>query len=69
MAKQPDDMVVKLLQQIRSTLTEHSKMHAERRQSFGHLERRLDEVHESTITAFGLAGHATVRHKHGAAGA
>ena len=62
MAKQADDMVLRLLQQIQSTLAEHGKMHEEHRKSFARIEHRLDEVHDSTITALGLAGHANVRH-------
>jgi septation ring formation regulator EzrA len=62
MARQPDDAVIRILQEIQSTLAEHGRMHKEHRQAFGRIERRLDELHESTITALGLASHANVRH-------
>ncbi len=55
MAKDPDNIVLMLLREIRATQDDHSKQ-------FERLERRLDEVHEGMITSLGLAGHAHVRH-------
>jgi hypothetical protein len=62
MAKQPDDMVVRILQQIQATLADQNRMHEEHRQAFDRIERRLDESLNTSITAIGLAGHANVRH-------
>ena len=62
MAKQPDDAVLRILQQMQATLAEHGRMHQEHRQAFARLDRRFDEMQESTITALGLASHANVRH-------
>jgi hypothetical protein len=44
MARQPDDMVVRILQQIQATLADHGKMHEEHRQAFIRIEHRLDEA-------------------------
>jgi hypothetical protein len=62
MAKQPDDMVIHILQQIQATLADHGRMHEEHRQAFVRIERRLEEALDSSITAIGLASHANVRH-------
>jgi polyhydroxyalkanoate synthesis regulator phasin len=62
MARQPEDMVVRILQQIKATLADHGSMHEEHRQAFIRIERRLDEALDSSITAIGLASHANVRH-------
>ena len=54
MAKQPDDLVLRILKQIQATQAEHGKR-------FDQVERRLDEIHDGMITALGLASHANVR--------
>ena len=54
MAKQPEDLVLRILRDIQATLAGHTK-------KFGNIEQRLDEIHEGMITALGLAGHAHVR--------
>ena len=55
MAKEPDNVVLMLLREIRATQDEHSH-------PLEPMERRIDEVHEGMITSLGLAGHAHVRH-------
>ncbi len=54
MAKQPDDLVIRILRDIQSTLSDHTKR-------FEHIEERLDEVREGMLTALGLSSHAHVR--------
>jgi hypothetical protein len=62
MAKQPEDLVVRILRDIQHTLAGHTREFGEVRQRFDRLERRLDEVNNGMITALGLAGHAHVHH-------
>ena len=56
MPKEPDNVVLKLLREIRSTQDDHA----------GKLDKmpsRLDELHESMTYALGLSAHANVRHE------
>jgi hypothetical protein len=55
MAKEPDNVVLMLLREIRAVQDEHSGR-------LERMEKRLDDVHEGMITSLGLAGHAHVRH-------
>jgi len=61
MAKQPEDIVIRILRDIQSTLADNSKMLADHTKRFEHLDERLDEVHDGMLTALGLASHAHVR--------
>jgi len=61
MAKQPEDLVVRILRDIQTTLSEQSKMLTDHTKRFEHLEQRFDDVHEGMLTALGLASHAHVR--------
>jgi hypothetical protein len=54
MAKQPDDLVIRILRDIQSTLADHSKR-------FESVPERLDEINDGMIAALGLASHAHVR--------
>jgi hypothetical protein len=62
MAKQPENLVLRILKDIQATLAEHSKRFDKIDQRFEGVDRRLDEIHEGMITSLGLAGHAHVRH-------
>jgi len=53
-AKQPEDLVIRILRDIQSALADHGKR-------FDRLEGRLDEVHEGMLAALGFASHAHVR--------
>ena len=55
MAGEPDNVVLMLLREIRSTQDEHGGR-------LEHIETRVDEMHDSMVTALGLAAHANVRH-------
>ena len=56
------DAVLMILQQIQSTLADHTRRFDQIDGRFDRLEPRLDEVHEGMVTSLGLAGHAHVRH-------
>jgi hypothetical protein len=62
MADEPQDAVIRILQQIQATLAEHGRLHEQHQQAFVRIERRLDEMSDSAITALGLASHSNVRH-------
>ena len=55
MAKEPDNVVLMLLREIRATQDDHTHR-------LERMEKRLGDVHEGMITSLGLAGHAHVRH-------
>ena len=52
MARQPDDLVLRVLKKIQQTQAKHSKR-------LDRIETHLDDV----VTALGLATHANVRHE------
>jgi hypothetical protein len=54
MAKQPENLVVRILREIPATQADQSK-------KFEEIEQRLDELHDGMITSLGLASHANVR--------
>jgi polyhydroxyalkanoate synthesis regulator phasin len=53
MSEDQDNMVLRLLREIRAQQIEDSRR-------LVRVERRLDELHESNATALGLAAHANV---------
>jgi tetrahydromethanopterin S-methyltransferase subunit G len=59
---EPTDAVFTILKQIQETLADHSRRFDNIDGRFDRIDRRLEELHDSTITALGLAGHANVRH-------
>jgi hypothetical protein len=44
MAKQPDDLVLRILKEIQQTLADHGRR-------FDQVDRQLDEIHRGMITA------------------
>jgi hypothetical protein len=54
MAKQIENLTLRILKSIQTTLAQHSRR-------FDHIENRLDEINEGMIAALGLASHAHVR--------
>ena len=54
MAKQPDDLVLRILNDIQATQADHSKQ-------FEEIQLQLEELHDGMITSLGLASHAHVR--------
>jgi hypothetical protein len=61
MAKQPEDLVVRILRDIQSTLADHTKMLADHGKKFDHFEERFDDLQDGMIAALGLGSHARVR--------
>ena len=59
---EPTDAVFTILKQIQETLASHSRRFDDMDGRFDKVDHRLDELHDSAITALGLAGHANVRH-------
>jgi hypothetical protein len=61
MAKQPEDLTLRILKGIQATLAGHSKRFDRVDHRFDALEQQLDEINEGMIAALGLASHAHVR--------
>lgn len=59
MADDADNLVLRLLREMRQIQEEHSR----KLEGIRRIEQRLDDLHESTITALGFAAHANVRHE------
>ena len=65
MSKEPDNLVLKLLREIRETLAEHSEMHKSHSEEFKTIHKRLDNLStlvthslgQSTATQFRQAEH------------
>ncbi len=51
MTKEPDNVVLRILREIRGEQVEQSKVLAEHSEKFEHLDKRMDEVHESMYAA------------------
>ena len=51
MAKQPEDLVVRILRDIQVTLADHTRRFEKIDQRFEHLEERLDEICDSVFAA------------------
>jgi tetrahydromethanopterin S-methyltransferase subunit G len=56
MAKEPDNIVLKLLREIRDTQGEHSS-------EFKKIRKELEDLSESVTYSLGLSAHANVRHE------
>ncbi len=57
----PDDesnLVLRLLREMRAVQDQNSRQ----LEGIGRLEKQMETLHESTITALGFAAHANVRH-------
>ena len=62
MAKQPENLVLRILKEIQQTLAEHGRTLAEHGRRFDQVDRQLDEIHRGMVTALGLGTNAHVRH-------
>jgi tetrahydromethanopterin S-methyltransferase subunit G len=56
MAKQPENLVVRILRDIQRTQAEHTKR-------LDHIEDRLDGMNGGVVAALGLATRADIRHE------
>jgi len=63
MAREPDNLVLTLLREIRDTLHDHSRMLNHHSEEFRRLNAKMEEWQETTATAAGFAFHSNVRHE------
>lgn len=56
MAKEPDNLVLRMLREIRATLDKHEPR-------FDKIDKKLDDMSASLTMALGLSLHANVRHE------
>lgn len=56
MAKQPEDLVLRVLKRIQETQAEHT-------QRLDRIEKSLGDVRDGVISALGLATHTDIRHE------
>jgi uncharacterized coiled-coil protein SlyX len=54
MARQPDDLVLRVLKNVQATLAEHSKQ-------LERMEKKLEDLADGTIAALGLATQQNLR--------
>ena len=62
MSEPSDELMMEILRQIHATQGDHTPRFDDQAGRFQRVEKPLDELHESMITALGFAGHANVRH-------
>jgi hypothetical protein len=60
MADKPDSPVLRILRDIQSTLSEHTRMHREHAAEFRKVHQEIADLKETTVSAAGLAVHANV---------
>jgi hypothetical protein len=63
MAKEPDDLVLRLLREIRAKQDEHSRLLEDHTAQFAHLEARFDDFNREMTYALGLGTRALVKDK------
>ena len=61
MASEPENVMLRLLREIRAKQDEHTAMHEEHRQSFAELRKAIEDGKETTATGVGFAAHANIR--------
>ena len=55
MANEPDNLVLQFMREIRATLAEHSRFHAEHKQAFAEMRDELRTVNQNATYAAGFA--------------
>jgi len=63
MAKEPDNLVLKMLRDIRATIDEHTKLFEKAEKRFDKIDKKLEEMSESLTYSLGTSMHANVRHE------
>ncbi len=63
MVDEADNLVLRLLREMRMVLDEHTKRFDRMDARFDRVERSMDDVRESVTTALGLSTMANVRHE------
>lgn len=61
MAEEPNNLVLKMLREIRQILDENTDLHKQHQRRFDILEKKIDDRQETTATGSGLAMHANIR--------
>jgi hypothetical protein len=62
-AREPENLVLELLREIRAIQTDHSRLLNEHSEEFRQLRADIEEWQETTATAAGFAVHSNVRHE------
>ncbi len=62
MANEPDNLVLRILQEIQATQKDHGRVLRAHTREFERLRNGQKEIRESIVTALGLSAHANVRH-------
>ena len=62
MAREPEDAVMRILQQIQSALADHGRKLDEHTKRFDQIDVQLQELRDGMVTSLGLSAHANVRH-------
>lgn len=62
MADEPTELVLRLLREIRSEVSEVRRVQDLHSAKFAEHGHRLEEIHESLYAALGMSAHANVRH-------
>lgn len=55
MVQKPDNIVLQMLREIRSTLAEHSRFHEEHRTAFAEIRDELRQVNQNAVYAMGFS--------------
>jgi predicted nucleic acid-binding Zn-ribbon protein len=63
MSKEPDNLVLKLLREMRVILDEHSLAHLDTKAELRELKKQIYDWQETTATAVGLATHSNLRNQ------
>jgi archaellum component FlaC len=63
MAKEPDNLVLKMLREIRTRLDKHEERFDRMEKRFDTIDKKLDDMSESLTYSLGLSLHANVRHE------
>jgi hypothetical protein len=61
MTREPDNLVLQMLREIRSTLADHTATLADLDQKFGDLDKKFDEQKFFMTHTFGVAGMANMQ--------
>ena len=61
MAKHPEDIILRIVKDIQSTLANHSKRFDRVDERLNGIDSQLGDLHDGMVASFGLASHANVR--------
>ncbi len=63
MAKQPEDLIVRILRNIQRTRADHSGKFDAVDRRLGEIEERLDDMNDGVIAALGQAAFSDIHHQ------